>query len=166
MPFRLRVDKEFFGPTLCEMEPVLEILNPDRGNPTEVEVEVRWTGDRRDNLAYERNSEYAFVLVVPDIETAEKTSWSLGGAMDLPQAELEAAEVALFSKAGSGVAWRKKAEGLGAVRATLLLTKVAADAVRRGKRPRVATALAADCIINHVSPADADVLLRLRLGRI
>ena len=166
MPFEIKVDKDFAGPTFCELEPVLDELPGP--------VEVRWTGSKQDILLYERNADrvieidkvaypVTYVLVVPDVEAQEKTLWALGGVLTLPKEELDAAKLALFSRSNPA-AWRKKAEALGTVRATLLITKVAGDAVRKGKSPKAGLSIAADCVVNHVSPVDADVLLHLRVG--
>jgi len=157
MPYEIRVDKDFAGPSLQDLEPVLSEL--------EDPVEVRWSGSKGDILAQERQCSRSLILIVPDVETAEKTLWVLGGVLTLPEDELKAAKCALFSKYAPS-SWRKKAEALGIIRSTLLLTKVAADAVRKGVTPRPGLSVAADVVLNHVSPVDADVILRLRFGKL
>ena len=49
MPFEIKVDKDFAGPTFCELEPVLDELPGP--------VEVKWAGTRQDILLYERNAD-------------------------------------------------------------------------------------------------------------
>ena len=152
MPFTVKVDADFAGPTLGELEPVLENLE----NP----IEVRWTGSRFDFLAYERSSARTFILISPDLAIAERTLWVLGGPLSLSPEDLEAAKMSLTSKQDQ--TWRLRVEGLGPTRGTLLLTKVVGDSLRSGKSPRATTSVALDCLLEGVHPADADVLLRLR----
>ena len=153
MAFTLRVDKEFFGPSLTELEPILNEL-PDP-------VEVRWSGSRLDFLAFERTTR-DIVMVVPDVEQAERTTWLLGGRLELPEEDLKAARKALTSTKDQ--TWRSRVEDLGFSRGALLLTKVTADAIRAGKTPKASTSIAIDCLLQKVHPADADVLLRLRVA--
>lgn len=152
MPFTVRVDKDFAGPTLCELEPVLDELQDP--------VEVRWAGSRLDFLAYERNASRTLVLVTVDDAVAERALWVLGGALTLPTDVLEASKAALVNKKDQ--TWRLRVEDLGPTRGTLLLTTVVGESLRSGKVPRAAASVAIDCLLNHVHPADADVLLRLR----
>lgn len=156
MPFKLRVDKEFAGPTLCDLEPILDEL--------EGPVEVRWTGSKRDYLAYERHGAREVLMVVPDVETLERTIWVLGGHLELSEDDLQAAKSALTSR--SEQTWRTRVDALGPTRGTLLLTKVMADSLRSGKKAPAALSIALDCILQGVNPADADVLLRLRANNL
>jgi hypothetical protein len=156
MPFKLRVDKEFAGPTLCDLEPILDELQDP--------VEVRWTATKRDYLAYERHGAREVLMVVPDVETQEKTIWVLGGALELTDEDMLAAKAALTSR--SDQTWRTRVDGLGPTRSTLLLTKVMADSLRAGRKAPAALSIALDCILQGVNPADADVLLRLRANNL
>lgn len=156
MSFKLRVDKEFAGPTLCDLEPVLGDL-PDP-------VEVRWTASKRDYLGYERHGAREIHMVVPDLDTLERTIWALGGHLELSDEDLQAAKTALTSK--SDQTWRVRVDGLGTTRGTLLLMKVMADSLRAGRKAPAAISIARDCILQGVNPADADVLLRLRANNL
>lgn len=155
MPFRIRVDKEFAGPSLEDLEPILEDI-PDP-------VEVRWTGSRRDYLLLERHGAREFLLVVQDVETQERTLWALGGPLELSQEDLDAAKSALTSKADQ--MWRTRVENLGPARGTLLITKVLADSLRAGKVPKPSLSIGLDCVLKGVHPVDADILLRLRANK-
>lgn len=152
MPFAVRVDKEFAGPTLQDLEPILD----DLSDP----VEVRWTGSRVDFLTLERHSARSLILVTPDDVQRERTIWILGGTLDMSPDDLEAAKLALTNKRDQ--TWRLRVSDMGTTRGTLLLTKVVGDAIRNGKRPPASVSVALDCLHRQVNPADADVLLRLR----
>lgn len=155
MPFSTKVDREFAGPTLSELEPVLaDIEDP---------VEVRWSGSRADFLAYERTpAERTLVLITPDDQTAERTIWLLGGALELSPDDLQAAKQALINPKDQ--TWRLRVEDLGANRGVLLLTTVLGSSLRDGKKPKASISVTTDCLLNRVHPADADVLLRLRVA--
>ena len=152
MPFSVRTDKEFAGPTLPELLPILEDI-PDP-------VEARWSGSRQDFLAFEKCTARTLILVAPDNAVAERALWLLGGALELSKDDLEAAKQALVSRKEQ--TWRLRVDNLGHTRGTLLLTKVIGESLRGGKTPKAAASITSDCLFRRIDPADADVLMRLR----
>ena len=152
MSFTTSVDPDYMGPTLRELLPIIG----DLPQP----IEVRWLGTAEDNRLYNRYKHLTFSLITPSCEVAEKAMWAHGGKPDLPPEDVEAARKALTTRSSNS--WRTTAEGLGAARSTLLLTKVVGDAIRSGKKPGISTIATIDCLFNKVNPADVDILIRLR----
>jgi hypothetical protein len=155
MPFTTSIDPDYIGPSLRDLLPILgELSYP---------IEVRWGGSAEDHRLYLQHQQHTFVLIAPSIDVAEKAIWTHGGTIDVAKDDLEAAKAAL-TKRVSGT-WRSTAEGLGAARATLLLTKVVGDALRAGKHPYTSASATLNCLFDRVDPRDVDVLIRLRAAK-
>jgi hypothetical protein len=58
--------------------------------------------------------------------------------------------------------WRGFTSDVGLPAARMVLTKLAADSIRKGDNPKLAP-IVKDCLLGGVSPVDADVLLRLKV---
>ncbi len=154
--FAVAVDPEFHGPTLDELEPILE----DLPSP----IEVRWTGSATDYLLLERHHrDRRLLLKVADQDLADRTLWTLGGKFPLGKEAIEAAKKALTNQASQ--TWRADMDRTSPTRGSLLLIRVVGDSLRSGKKPQAAMSIARDCLFQGVNPADADVLMRLRTGR-
>lgn len=155
-PFR--IDPEFHGPTLAELMPILEDISWDNSGP----LEVRWTGSPADYLGLERARLRKLLLVVPDLNTQERTIWNLDGELAMAPAEVETTMKTLFVKANQAD-WRKRLGSLNYARGTMLLCRIVSDTLKQGTKIRSGTvAIARECLLDHINPMDADVLLRLR----
>lgn len=154
-----KVAPEFKGPALSELLPIL----PDI--PADIAVEARWGGLKQDYIALEKAGDRKLVLVVPDAETQERTLWSLGGALPIKPEELETARRDLGTPA-LNVNWRVRLMELGHSRGTMLLCKIMSSGILAGRRSRPETvAIARECLLDHLDPTDADVLMRLRAAQ-
>ena len=100
MPFSVRTDKEFAGPTLTELLPILEDI-PDP-------VEARWSGSRQDFLAFEKCAARTLILVAPDNAVAERALWLLGGALELSKDDLVRWHKILAKKGWVAPSWPKE----------------------------------------------------------
>lgn len=142
----------FDGPNLAELEPILaEIPDP---------IEARWDATPKEFDLLTLLGDRRVVLFVKDVYAVDKLTIHLGAPINLDPGLVAKGKSALAQQMATG--WRELCEGLGHTRSTLLLTKVVADSVRSGKTPKVVS-VAEDVILKGVSPADADVLLRLRV---
>jgi hypothetical protein len=152
-----RIDPDFHGPTLTELTPILADLGLD-----DPPMAVRWSGTTQDFLALERAKLIKLVLVVPDQEVLERTLWRLDGSLEISPEQADTTLKNLFSTTQQA-SWRKQVAELGQVRSTMLLCRVLADALKDGKKVRPSSvAIARDCLLERLNPADADVLVRLR----
>lgn len=150
----LVVQKEFNGPSLPDIESILDLIDGV--------VDVRWTNSRNEQAILERNRNRDFCLHVEDLSTMERTATALGLRYVLDLIMNESAKAALVYRKTSN--WRAFTDGIGSLVSRSLLTKLSADAIRKGVRPRLAS-IAADCVLEGISPIDADVLLRLSAMR-
>lgn len=149
---RVVVDAEDRHLTLSELDPVLENI--------EDPVEVRWEGTREDLLLWEKWRGRSFVLFVPTPAAADKAKQVTGTPLVLTAEETASAKKDIVARVGSD--WRARMMDLGSFRGTLLLTSVVGGSLRSGKRPVPTISVVKDCLFRRVSPADVDVLLRLR----
>ena len=155
--FKIVVD--YHGPSLCDMLPIL-----DRVELSEV-PQVRWAGTRQDFLALEKVGSRKFLLVVPDAETRDKTLWRLDGALEITTEDLDVAKGTLVHK-DQHHAWRAHMAKLDYPQRTMLICKVMAAALLAGKKPRQSSvSIARECVLDHIDPTDADILIRLRTAR-
>jgi hypothetical protein len=151
----LRVNPEFHGPTILELDSVIaNVQGP---------VEVRWQGTKAEYAALERYPRNKFVLYVPDLPGMERAATVLGQPYILDTALLVTAHSSLASRKAYN--WRAFSEGVGTAITRSILTRLSAGAIRLGKPPRFLAKIASECIIEGVNPIDADVLLRLRYLR-
>ena len=148
-----KIAKDFHGPTLEEQVSVLDAI----ADP----VEVRWTGSKADYRMLDTHLRRHFILVVPDVETHERALWRLGLGHCITPEDLLAAKQGLVRK--DQQTWRAQCSPLGYDRGTLLLCRIMSSALLEGKpTPSPVVSLACDCVLNHMDPADTDVLLRLQ----
>lgn len=152
MPFRVEVSPDSHWPSFKELDPVMDLLDDP--------VDLSWTGTRDDQQLWEKWRGRSLVLHVADQEQAERALWLLGGPLVLTPEDLTAAKKALTVK--TDPSWRPRVEAVGHSRAVLLLTSVVGSSIRSGKAPAAASSVVGDCLFRRISPADADVLMRLR----
>lgn len=138
------------APTLIEIEPVLDLIDGI--------VDVRWANSRAEQTLLEQHRDRNFKLFVEDLSMMERTANSLGLNYVLDLMMSESAKAALLYPKTAN--WRAFSDGVGPGVARSLITRMSAESVRKGGRPRLA-AIAAECVLDSINPCDADVLLRL-----
>lgn len=146
----LIVKEDFHGPTLLELLPVLENITGT--------IDIKWSNTKAEQAALISNSKRDFRLYVPDLSIMERSASALGLRYTLDSMVNEAARLALLYRKSYN--WRAFTEGVGIAVSRSLITKISADAVRKGHKPRLA-AIATETLLDGISPIDADVLLRL-----
>src|SRR5271166_3373987 len=144
------VQQDFNGPMLPDIEPVLDLI--------EGVVDVRWTNTKAEQVVLERHRDRSFKLYVPDLPLMERTATALGLSYVLDMGIRQSALASLVYQKISN--WRAFTEGIGSTVSRSLLTRLSADSLRKGGRPKLA-AIAAECVLDGINPCDADVLLRL-----
>jgi len=145
------IDPKYDGPTIL-----------DHGTARYVEdefVEVRWGNTKQELAQLERLSDCNFRLFVPDTAAQERAATSLGDDIQLDQAVILTARLALNTR--KTYDWRNFLTGKPVSLTRSILTKMSADALRKG-RPSALAEFAGDFAPeNGINPIDADVLLRL-----
>ena len=149
---------DFRGPTILELAPVMEsVTGPSR---------VRWHGTRAEILALRAHPDREFVLCVEDFPARDRACAALGLPIAIEATVLERAKTLLVDPKACD--WRGfcdgQAKGRGAAPKYVLL-KLAADSVRRGHSPALAEVMG-PLVLGGVGAHDADVLLRLKSGRL
>jgi hypothetical protein len=147
----IRTDPSFTGPTLVELEPILDDLTG--------KVQARWMGSKTEQVILTRHPSLDFILWVPDTPALERASNLLGVGVTLDSSTIMTAQQSLISKKAYN--WRPLVNDFGVPAANLCLLRITSDAVRRGKRPNLVKVMT-ECVLDGVSTIDADVLLRLR----
>jgi hypothetical protein len=143
-------------PSLQEIEPSMVNISPDET------IEVRWENSRQEQVALERHQNRKFMLYVPDVQACERASGTLERPLTLDKNLIGDARLALINKKLYN--WRDFSREKGTTVTKNILLKLAADEIRNGNRPKLAS-VARDMFLDGVSPTNADTLLRLRLFR-
>jgi len=138
------------GPSILDLDPVL--------NEVQGDVEVSWTNTKSELRALEKYPHRTFILHVNDSQSMERTAVTLGQPFQLDHDFMEKAWSYLNSKKSYN--WRTFVDGVGVGVSRCLITKISANAIRKGKQPLIA-AIATDCVLNQTNPIDADVFFRL-----
>jgi|GEM_PF-2963797 len=152
---KIEVDPGFRGPTIAELEPVVQDIPDDP-------LRVRWGGTREETKLLESHGNRNFVLCVAGMEEMGAAAGMLGAALQMEGRILGGGGNALASKKAYN--WKTFSEGIGPSATRSLVVKLAVDSVRQGKQPVLAR-VAADVLLGKASPMDADVLIRLRPAR-
>ena len=152
----LQIRTDFVGPTVLELEPVLD----DIQGP----VEVRWEGTSPEVAALSRHPKRFFVLIVPDLSGMERAATVTGKSMKLDGSFVDLIKNALNTRHNTRNNWRTTVDDLGSGVVRGIITKMSADSIRRGNRPYLAS-ITTDLICDGISSQDTDVLLRLRAMR-
>ena len=152
MGVRVEVDPGFCGPSLRELGTTVRDIPDDP-------LRVRWEGTREEAAAVGAlRGSREVVIVAPDPEGMATAAFALGAAIQVEGARAAAAAVALADRRSYD--WRAHSSAAGPALSRALVVKLGADAVRQGKRPRVAR-VAVDVLQGRASAADADLLIRL-----
>ncbi len=146
-PLEIRIDPEFQGPTLLEL--------PDHGEGT---IVARWEGTPLEIQIIERLTR-PVILYVKTNGGMERAASVLGGKLKFHSELLENSKQAILNK---NTHWRSLTESIGYNTTRAIITKLMADELRQGRRPKAATSVATDCLFGNLSPVDAEVVMRLR----
>lgn len=146
----IRIDPEFQGPTLLELDSVL--------NNTKGGINARWEGTKPE-IRIASRLKRQIVLYVRNIGEMEQAASALGVKLEFASSLLTDCTDALLNK---NTNWRAMSEGMGHSTTRAILTKLAADYFRKGKRPKVTALVANECLFGILSPLDAEVVIRLR----
>jgi hypothetical protein len=101
------------------------------------------------------------MLVVPDLNSMERTATTLGLPYQLAQAAINECMGAINTDVGGVWGTFVKTVGPGVSRG--IAVRVVADCIREGNDPKPLRKLLVDCVLNNLPPMDADVLLALRV---
>jgi hypothetical protein len=126
-------------------------------------VEVRWGNTKQELTQLERLPDCNFRLFVPDAAAQERAAATLGDDIQLDQAVISTAKLALNTR--KTYDWRNFLEGKPLSLTRSILTKISADALRKGRPSALADLVGDFALENGINPIDADVLLRLRVLR-
>jgi hypothetical protein len=141
------------GVTILELEPNIENVTADV-------IDVRWLNSKPELQALTRMSHKNFRLFVKDGFALEKTRLALGQPIEIDSSVLNSAKIALNRKKLYN--WRGFTQEIGLGISRSILTRISAEAIRRGESPNIAM-VAKSCLLDGVNPIDADVFLRLKV---
>ena len=151
--------RDFRGPTILELAPVMESV-------TASPVRVRWRGGKDEVGALAAFPGREFVLCVEDFPARDRACAALGLPLAIEASVLERGRIMLVDPKACD--WRgfcgEQAKARGTAPKYILL-KLAADSVRRGHSPPLAEVME-PLFLGGVGAHDADVLLRLKSGRL
>ncbi len=153
MNLEIKLNPDFQGPNLLELEPVI----PETQGP----IEVRWENSKAEIALLYKNPRRIYILHVKDIFILERTTATFGVAFPIDPTLLESAKLSLTSRKAA-VNWEHLNSEYGANVSRGLLTRILADSVRKGRDPRLAAPVAREILLDGVNPLDAAVLLRIR----
>jgi hypothetical protein len=156
MPVEIVIDKEYAGPGIIE-------LSSSIPNITDKVIEIRWTNSKDEIHAIHGFPGKQWKLHVPDAATFDRALSTFGGRLKLSSLILEQAKIALIDPQNYN--WRKFSEELHDTSPRYAVLQLAANAIRKGMKPSLA-GIVRNIFIDGISPTDADVLLRLKSGRI
>ena len=146
----IEVDPQFHGPTVAELAATLDAIPDDP-------LKVRWGGSREEARLLERLSGRRFIVCVGTPAEMGQAASQLGAALRVGEELAKAGKDALAIPKHYN--WKRFSADVGASTARSVVVKLAADAVRQGKRPKLA-GIAVDLLLGRASPSEADVLLR------
>lgn len=149
---QVAIKPDYSGPTILELAPVINDVQ-------DKVVQVKWENSRTELRVLEQFSKREFLLYVPNLGALERASTALGLVLIVEPATIENAKGALNIAARYN--WRGFVKDIGTNLSRSLITKLAADSIRRGGKPQLAL-IASECLLDGINPIDADVLLRLR----
>jgi hypothetical protein len=120
-------------------------------------VRISWGGSNTEVRLLESYPDRQFVVCVPNLHDMSRAAFSLGALVQIEGAIAIKGRDALMMK--KSYDWKKLSGEMGFLISRSLVVKLAADAVRQGMHPKLAT-VAADLLQERGSPFDADVLMR------
>lgn len=151
---KVQLSNEFLGPNILELAPVLDNIQGV--------IEVFWENSKAEIHTLKQHPDRSFILMCRDVALAERTAATLGVSFQLDVKIVEEGLTALLSRKNYN--WRPFSEEVGTSTTGCVVTKLTANNIRSGGRPKLAP-IAADIIHAGVNPVDADVLLRIRAMR-
>lgn len=154
MPFQIKLDPDFKGPTLIELETII--------HDTKGVIEILWENTKLEFLTLARYSKRDFILHVKDCQTLDKVANVLGIKLPIDKNVIDNAKESLGSRRNYN--WRPLVQGSGSTIGKSTVLRIASDALRNGKSSILAS-IASDCLFKNVNPIDADVFLRLKAMR-
>jgi hypothetical protein len=144
-------DPDFAGPDIVALAPTLP--------PTDEVIHISWKNTKQEVLVLTGLLHRNFVLHVDEHVDRQHAAWSLGLPLEIDATLLEQAK--LFIGHQKGYDWRKFAETQGDFKTKNLILKLAANQVRSSKARHPLIATVENVVLDGVSPADADLMLRL-----
>ena len=153
MNVEIKLSPSFQGPTLLELEPVID--------ETSGKIEVRWENSKPEVSLLYKNSHRSYILYVKDISTLERSVSMLGVSFILDSTLLESARLSLTSRRAAHN-WDNIAGQYGTNVSRSILTRLLADSLRKGKDPKRTALVTREVLLEGVSPVDAGILLRIR----
>ncbi len=131
---------------------------------TDETVDLQWGNTRDEATALRSFPGKKFILHVPGFPARDRATSYLGLPLRLEQTVLERAKLLLTDpKAYDWRSFCKESEQ--GVSPRNILLKLVADALRKGNRPALAEIMS-PLFLGGISTVDADVLLRLKSGRL
>lgn len=146
------VNKDFEGPSITELIDIIPEV--------EEVIKVDWSNSRDEIATLQRFPHKHFILYVRDFSMRDRTVATLGLPLKIEEPVVERAKNSLIQP--KEYDWRNfcKQNEYGPSTRNILL-KLAADALRNGKRPALAEIME-QLFCGGVSIVDVDVLLRLK----
>lgn len=154
MRVQIKLDEEYTGPTILEIRQSIPNIEDNI-------INVLWNNSK-DEIKTINQFDRDFMLFVPDVKTMEKTIATFGKKIRVPLTISEKAKSVLTDP--KNYDWRKFTDDQ-KYHPKYILMQLAANAIRKGISPPLAD-IVSSIFIDGVSPVDADVLLRLKSGRI
>jgi hypothetical protein len=149
----ITINPDFQGPTLVELEPVLDdVLG---------RIEVRWENSKAEIALLEEYTEHSYSLYVKDIKTLESASSTLGVPFQATPELIESAKLALSSRK-SAHNWESITKEYGTNVTRSLLASLVSESIRKGKNAALIAPVAREILLDGVAPVDASILIRVR----
>jgi hypothetical protein len=127
-------------------------------------IDVQWGNTRDEATALRSFPDRRFALHVPGFPARDRATSYLGLPLRLEQSVLERAKHLLTDP--QAYDWRSFCkESEGGISPRNILLKLVADSLRKGNRPALAEIMA-PLFLSGINVHDADVLLRLKSGRL
>lgn len=152
----VQLDNEYTGPDIQALETTIPDISDDV-------VKVRWTHTKDELRVLNQFPNRNFLLVVPDSTTFDKVVATFGKRLTISKTIIERAKLVLRDQ--KSYDWRKFTVEVRDAAPRYILMQLAADSIRNGNKPNLAEIVSL-IFSDGVSAVDADVLLRLKSGRI
>src|SRR5438445_390726 len=128
MSVELVYDKEFQGPTLAQLEPLFEQIN---------EAHIPWKHTKDEIRLINSQPQIKFILHIDDNAVMDRAIATFGLKLRLSPSLLERAKMLLQDP--KNYDWRKFVEEqIPGINPRYVLLQLAAEAVRKGKKPNLA----------------------------
>ena len=152
MRITIRVDSDYHGPSILEMESLLEVSNDPQT--------VTWGNSKAEVCLLTRYHACTLELVVPDLPSMERAANTLGIAYKLPAELVTKAYENIIKLNGMWHDFNQQV-GQGLARATLI--RMVNENIKRGNDPKELRKVLVDALFEDLGTTDIDVLLGLRL---